>query len=55
MASFRIHVGELTFEVESAFPGGESAHTPEEQRALAVRHARLLVRNLANELDRQVA
>ena len=53
-ATFRIpYVGELTIEVEAELPGDKQ--TAEERRALAIRHAQLLLRNLANELDRQAA
>jgi hypothetical protein len=48
------YVGELTIEVESEVPGGGSRNA-EERKALAMRHAKLLVRNLANELERQSA
>ncbi len=55
-ASFRIpYVGELTIQVESELPGSGTKQTEEERRALAIRHAQLLIRNLANELDRQAA
>ena len=38
--TFRIpHVGELTIEVESKLPGTGIRQTPEERRALALRHA----------------
>jgi hypothetical protein len=53
-AEFSIeHVGILKFEVESKLPGGGTRQTAEERKALALRHAKLLVRNLANELERQ--
>ena len=53
-AAFSIaHVGRLSFEVEAELPGAGARQTPEERHALALRHARLLVRNLANELERQ--
>jgi len=53
-ANFKIpYVGELSIEVESALPGGGSGQTPAERKSLAVRHARLLIRNLANQLDRE--
>jgi hypothetical protein len=47
------HVGSLSFEVESTLPGDGSRLTAEEKRALALRHAQLLVRGLAKELDRE--
>jgi hypothetical protein len=51
-ASFSIPlVGELNIEVESQLPGAGSMQSEAERKALALRHARLLVRNLANELD----
>jgi hypothetical protein len=49
------YVGELTIEVESEIPGAEAEQSVAERRALAIRHAKLLVRNLANELERQSA
>jgi len=39
-------------EVHSALPGDDSKRTYEERHELAIRHARVLVRNLAKELDR---
>lgn len=52
-ADFSIpHIGQLKLEVYSAFPGDSRKRTTEECHELAIRHARLLVRNLANELDR---
>jgi len=55
-AQFSIpYVGQLTIEVESGLPGSGSTQTPAERKALAIRHAKLLVRNLANELERQSA
>ncbi len=47
------HVGNIHFEVDSNLPGGGARQTGEEKRALALRHARLLVRGLAAELERQ--
>jgi hypothetical protein len=47
------YVGELTVEVESELPGADTEQSTAERRALAIRHAKLLLRNLANELDRQ--
>ena len=53
-AAFSIsQVGRLSFEVEAGLPGAGARQTPEERHALALRHAKLLVRNLANELERQ--
>jgi hypothetical protein len=53
-ANFTIpYVGQLSIEVESALPGDGSGQTPEERKSLAVRNARLLIRNLANRLDRE--
>jgi hypothetical protein len=53
-ADFTIdHVGRLNFEVASDLPGAGEGQPAEERRALALRHAKLLVRNLANELERQ--
>jgi hypothetical protein len=53
-AAFYIaNVGTLNFEVESKLPGAGAWESPEERHALALRHAKLLVRNLANELERQ--
>jgi hypothetical protein len=49
-AAFSIsHIGQLSFEVEAELPG----QSPAECHALALRHAKLLVRNLASELERQ--
>lgn len=54
-AQFSIpYVGELTIAVESGVPG-TSAQTAAERKALAIRHAKLLVRNLASELERHSA
>jgi hypothetical protein len=51
-ADFKIpNVGQLSIEVESALPGNGSRHTAAERKSLAIRHARLLIRNLANQLD----
>jgi hypothetical protein len=51
-AAFSItHVGRVTFEVESELPGAEIAK--QERHALALRHAKLLVRSLAKQLERQ--
>ncbi len=47
------HVGNIHFEVDSNLPGGGSRQSTEEKRALALRHAKLLVRGLATELERQ--
>lgn len=53
-ANFTIdHVGRLNFEVASDLPGTGEHQPAEERRALALRHAKLLVRNLASELERQ--
>lgn len=53
-ANFTIdHVGRLNIEVAADFPGAGENQPAEERRALALRHAKLLVRSLANELDRQ--
>lgn len=53
-AAFSIaHIGRLNLEVEAHWPGAGLGQTPEERHALALRHAKLLVRNLANELERQ--
>jgi hypothetical protein len=53
-ANFTIdHVGRLNFEVASDLPGTGERQPAEERRALALRHAKLLVRNLASELERQ--
>jgi len=46
------HVGNLHFEVDSNLPGGVR-QSAEEKRALALRHAKLLLRGLATELERQ--
>ena len=55
-AEFSIpYVGQLTIEVESELPGTGAEQTPAERKALAIRHAKLLVRNLASELERQSA
>jgi hypothetical protein len=52
-AAFSISdVGHLSFEVAAEMPGAGARQTPEERHALALRHAKLLVRNLANELER---
>lgn len=52
-ANYRIeHVGNLHFEVDSNLPGG-ARQSAAERKALALRHAKLLVRNLAAELERQ--
>lgn len=48
------HVGNLHFEVDSNLPGGGVRQSAEERRALALRHAKLLVRGLAAELERQI-
>jgi hypothetical protein len=54
-AAFSIsHVGRVTFEVDSELPGSAARQTPEERHALALRHAKLLVRNLASQLERQI-
>ena len=54
-AAFTIqNVGRVTIEVESKFPGSGPNRTPDERRAVALRHARLLARNLSNALERQV-
>jgi hypothetical protein len=51
-ANFRIpYVGELSVEVEAKLPDADMV----ERRALAIRQAQLLIRNLASELDRQAA
>lgn len=47
------HVGNIHFEVDSNLPGGGMRQSAEEKRALALRHAKLLVRGLAAELERQ--
>jgi hypothetical protein len=47
------NVGSLSFEVESTLPGGAPAQTPDERRVLALRHAQLLLRGLAAELERE--
>jgi hypothetical protein len=53
-ASFTIPlVGEVSLEVEADLPATGAKQTREQRKALAMRHARLLVRNLVNELDRQ--
>ena len=53
-ASFTIpYVGKLSLEVETQFPGAGDRESPIEHKELALRHAKLLVRNLANALDRQ--
>jgi hypothetical protein len=52
-ATFAIlNVGELSLRVEAELPGTDGRQTPEEQKQLALRHARLLARNLMNALDR---
>jgi hypothetical protein len=48
------HVGKVTFEVDSELPGSGARQTPKERHALALRHAKLLVRNLASQLERQI-
>jgi hypothetical protein len=54
-AAFTIeYVGRVNIEVESGLPGSGAGLSREERRALALRHAKLLVRNLANALERQV-
>jgi hypothetical protein len=54
-AAFTIeYVGRVNIEVDSALPGSGARQSPEERHALALRHARLLVRNLANALERQI-
>jgi hypothetical protein len=45
----------LSIEVEAALPDTGPEQTKEERRSLAVRHARLLIRNLANHLDREAS
>ena len=53
-ANFAIpNVGQLSIEVESALPSDGPGQTPEERKLLAIRHARLPIRNLANRLDRE--
>ena len=53
-ASFTIPlVGEVSLEVEADLPATGGKQTSEQRKALAMRHARLLVRNLVHELDRQ--
>jgi hypothetical protein len=47
------HVGNLHFEVDSNLPRGGDRQSAKEKRALALRHAQLLVRGLAAELERQ--
>jgi len=46
------YVGELNLEVSAALPGAGVREPAEEQRDLALRHVRLLLRNLMNALDR---
>jgi hypothetical protein len=45
-------VGDLTIQVQSDLPGTNSGQSPDDKHALAIRHAKLLIRNLASELDR---
>lgn len=53
-ANYRIeHVGNIHFEVDSNLPGGGARQSVDEKKALALRHAKLLVRSLAAELERQ--
>jgi hypothetical protein len=53
-AEFSIeHVGSLRFEIDSKPPDDGARQSAEERKALALRHAKLLVRNLASELERQ--
>ncbi|WP_119390993.1 hypothetical protein [Taklimakanibacter lacteus] len=53
-ANYRIeHVGNIHFEVDSNLPGGGARQSGDEKKALALRHAKLLVRSLAAELERQ--
>lgn len=47
------HVGRLNIEVASDLPASGARLPLPERRALALRHAKLLVRSLANELERQ--
>ena len=47
------HVGNIHFEVDSNLPSGDSKQDAHERKALALRHAKLLVRSLAAELERQ--
>ena len=47
------HVGNIHFEVDSTLPSGDSKQAAFERKALALRHAKLLVRSLAAELERQ--
>lgn len=46
------YVGEVSVTVHAALPGGGWRQTSEERKELAARHAVLLVRNLANALER---
>jgi len=53
-ASFSIpYIGELSLQVEAELPGAGGRLTAEEQKELVLRHARLLVRNFVNLLDRE--
>lgn len=54
-AAFTIeNIGRVSIEVEAELPGAGPGQSAQERRALALRHARLLVRNLANALERQI-
>jgi len=51
-AAFTIeYVRRVNIEVESGLLGSGLGLSPQEHRALALRHAKLLVRNLANALE----
>jgi hypothetical protein len=53
-ASYSIpYIGELNVEVHAELPGAGGREPADDQRKLALRHAKLLVRNLVNALDRQ--
>jgi hypothetical protein len=55
-ANFQIPlVGKLSLEVEVQLPGGGVKETADERKELALRHARMLVRLLANSLERETA
>ncbi|WP_119270578.1 hypothetical protein [Taklimakanibacter deserti] len=55
-ASYSIpYIGELNIEVHAELPGAGGPQPADDQRKLALRHARLLVRSFVNALDRQSA
>jgi hypothetical protein len=46
------YLGELSLTVATELPGAGLRQTPDEQKALALRHAKLMLRSLMNALDK---